>query len=131
MKHNLINLNFQLMIRYSILILELFQQTLYFKGSCLYLVIWLNKLLTLEEFMKKQLPLIILILIFVSLNTNAQNTYEFLRLDMSARAGALGGSFVSNNDDPDVIFYNPAGMQLLTDNPISFSFVKHLLDINF
>ncbi|OGU77113.1 MAG: hypothetical protein A2V93_05155 [Ignavibacteria bacterium RBG_16_34_14] len=72
----------------------------------------------------------ILILIFVSLNTNAQNTYEFLRLDMSARAGALGGSFVSNNDDPDVIFYNPAGMQLLTDNPISFSFVKHLLDIN-
>lgn len=49
---------------------------------------------------------------------------------MSARAGALGGSFVSNNDDPDVIFYNPAGIQLLTDNPVSFSFVKHLLDIN-
>jgi hypothetical protein len=53
-----------------------------------------------------------------------------MRLDMSARAGALGGSFVSNNDDPDVIFYNPAGLQLLIDNPASFSFVKHLLDIN-
>jgi hypothetical protein len=78
--------------------------------------------------MKKLLFLLPVILI-----TNlaiAQNTYEFLRLDMSARAGALGGTFVSNNDDPDVIFYNPAGMQLLTDNPISFSFVKHLLDIN-
>ena len=80
--------------------------------------------------MKKQLPLIVIILIFISINIKAQNTYEFLRLDMSARAGALGGSFVSNNDDPDVIFYNPAGMQLLTDNPVSFSFVKHLLDIN-
>ncbi len=60
----------------------------------------------------------------------SQNTYEFLRLDMSARAGALAGSFVSNNDDPDVIFYNPAGIKLLEENPISFSFVKHLLDIN-
>jgi len=80
--------------------------------------------------MKKHLPLIALILFFVSINIKAQNTYEFLRLDMSARAGALGGSFVSNNDDPDVIFYNPAGLQLLTDNPVSFSFVKHLLDIN-
>jgi len=73
--------------------------------------------------MKKHLPLIIL-LFFVSLNLKAQNTYEFLRLDMSARAGALGGSFVSNNDDPDVIFYNPAGIQLLSDNPVSFSFVE-------
>jgi hypothetical protein len=80
--------------------------------------------------MKKYLLWLLIILLPASFNLKAQNTYEFMRLDMSARAGALGGSFVSNNDDPDVIFYNPAGMQLLTDNPISFSFVKHLLDIN-
>ena len=79
--------------------------------------------------MKKYLlPAIIILL--TALSTKAQNTYDFLRLDMSARAGALAGSFVSNNDDPDVIFYNPAGLELLNDNPISFSFVKHLLDIN-
>ena len=60
----------------------------------------------------------------------SQNTYDFLRLDGSARAGALGGSFVSNNDDADVIFYNPAGIELLNGNPASFSFVKHLMDIN-
>ena len=60
----------------------------------------------------------------------SQNTYDFLRLDGSARAGALVGSFVSNNDDADVIFYNPAGIKLLDGNPASFSFVKHLLDIN-
>ena len=79
--------------------------------------------------MKKHLLLLTIILL-ATFNLKAQNTYEFMRLDLSARAGALGGSFVSNNDDPDVIFYNPAGMQLLTDNPVSFSFVKHLLDIN-
>jgi len=49
---------------------------------------------------------------------------------MSARAGALAGSFISNNDDANVIFYNPAGLKLLAENPISFSFAKHLLDIN-
>ena len=49
---------------------------------------------------------------------------------MSARAAALGGTFVSNHDDPNIIFYNPAGINLLSDNPVSFSFVKHLLDIN-
>jgi hypothetical protein len=62
--------------------------------------------------------------------TYSQNTFDFLRLDGSARAGALGGSFVSNNDDADVIFYNPAGLDLLEGNPASFSFVKHLMDIN-
>ena len=60
----------------------------------------------------------------------SQNVYEFLELDNSARAGALAGSFVSNNDDPNVIFYNPAGLSLLNESPISFSYVKHLLDIN-
>jgi len=79
--------------------------------------------------MKKYLLLAIIILV-TAFNIKAQNTYDFLRLDMSARAGALAGSFVSNNDDPEVIFYNPAGLELLNDNPVSFSFVKHLLDIN-
>ena len=49
---------------------------------------------------------------------------------MSARAASLGGSFVTNNDDVDVLFYNPAGMSFLEKDPVSFSFVKHLMDIN-
>ena len=59
-----------------------------------------------------------------------QNTYEFLNLDMSARAASLGGSYVTNGDDPNVIFYNPAGLEMITGTPVSFSFVKHVLDIN-
>jgi len=60
----------------------------------------------------------------------SQSTYDFLFVDGSARAGALGGSYVANNDDADVIFYNPAGIKMLQANPVSFSFVKHLMDIN-
>ena len=79
--------------------------------------------------MNKVIFLSLSLIIFGSF-TYGQNTYDFLRLDGSARAGALGGSFVSNNDDADVIFYNPAGLQLLNGSPASFSFVKHLMDIN-
>jgi hypothetical protein len=79
--------------------------------------------------MKNRL-LFLLLPLFLIQTSFSQDIYEFLELDNSARAGALAGSFVSNNDDPNVIFYNPAGIGLLTENPISFSYVKHLLDIN-
>jgi len=72
------------------------------------------------------------IIVTISITTSfAQSTYEFLRLDMSPRAAGLGGSFVANADDPDVIFYNPAGIKLLSNLPVSFSFTKHLMDFNF
>jgi len=70
------------------------------------------------------------VFLLFSVTAFGQNTYEFLRMNMSARAAALGGSFVSDNDDPNVIFYNPAGLSYLTNSPVSFSFVKHLVDIN-
>lgn len=61
----------------------------------------------------------------------SQNTYEFLRVDTNPRTAAMGGSFVAGNDDPDVIFYNPAGLNMLEKSPVSFSFLKYLLDVNF
>ena len=80
--------------------------------------------------MKKSITLLLALLLMTAGESFGQSTYQFLKLDVSARAAALAGSFVSNNDDPDVIFYNPAGIGLLKDNPASFSFVKLLLDIN-
>jgi len=68
--------------------------------------------------------------LLISSTLFAQSTFEFLKLDTSPRAAAVAGSFVANNDDPNVIFYNPAGINLLTGTPVSFSFLKHLLDIN-
>jgi hypothetical protein len=75
----------------------------------------------------------VLFIIFIStapITLGQTTTYDFLRIDMSARAAALGGSFVTNNDDVDVLFFNPAGLGFLEKDPVSFSFVKHLLDIN-
>lgn len=67
---------------------------------------------------------------YIAGNLQAQNTFEFLRLDKSPRAASLAGSYVSNNDDPNVMFYNPAGIKFLEESPVSFSFLKHLMDIN-
>ena len=71
-----------------------------------------------------------ILLLTISTSIFAQETFNFLRLDHSPRAAALAGSFVANNDDPNVMFYNPAGISLLQEKPISFSYLFHLLDIN-
>ncbi|MBI5472083.1 MAG: type IX secretion system protein PorQ [Ignavibacteriae bacterium] len=61
----------------------------------------------------------------------ANNTvYDFLRTDMSARAGALAGSYVTITNDVTSIFYNPAGLSTLEKPSGSLGFFKHLLDIN-
>ena len=72
----------------------------------------------------------ILICLLVSTTLWGQETFNFLRLDKSPRAAALAGSFVANTDDPNVIFYNPASISFLKGDPISFSYLFHLLDIN-
>jgi len=60
-----------------------------------------------------------------------QPAYDFLRVDPSARASALGGAFETYTDDPNVIFYNPAGLSTIDGKRVSASFGKYLLDINF
>jgi len=76
--------------------------------------------------------LITTIAIFTLLSTvsKSQSVFDFLRMDVSPRAAALAGAFVANTDDPNLIFYNPAGLNLLTGQQVSFSYLKHLLDIN-
>jgi hypothetical protein len=75
--------------------------------------------------------IVIILLIGITSQIFSQNTFEFLRVDMSPRAAALGGSFAASGDDADVIFYNPAGLKLLEEIPVSVSYLNHLLDINF
>lgn len=82
-----------------------------------------------SKFEKEMKKIFVLVLFSVSI-LSAQSAYEFLRLDMSPRAAAVAGSFVANNDDPNVMFYNPAGINLLQGTPVSFSFLKHLEDVN-
>jgi hypothetical protein len=58
------------------------------------------------------------------------STYDFLRNDVSARAGALAGSYVTMMNDVSGIFYNPALLSTLEKPAGSLGFFKHLLDIN-
>ncbi len=57
-------------------------------------------------------------------------TFRFLNTDASARAAALGGSFISIVNDPNGIFTNPAILGTIESRKISFGFSKLLLDIN-
>ncbi|MBI5476999.1 MAG: type IX secretion system protein PorQ [Ignavibacteriales bacterium] len=67
-----------------------------------------------------------------TLSSFGQSTtaFEFLRNESSARVAALGGSFMMAGDDPNTIFYNPAGITSLSSTKLSVGFMKHLLDIN-
>ena len=58
------------------------------------------------------------------------SVYEFLRNESSSRAAGLGGSFVCFADDPNVMFYNPAGIATINNRTASFGFIKHLMDVN-
>jgi len=68
--------------------------------------------------------------ICVTADAGSGSTFDFLRTDVGARAGALGGSVISISDDPNLVFYNPAGLATLTGRRISFGYFKHMLDIN-
>jgi len=57
-------------------------------------------------------------------------TFAFLRTDVSARAAALNGSFVSMTSDPNVLFYNPASLVTISSPKISLGYFKNLLDVN-
>ena len=59
-----------------------------------------------------------------------ESTYNFLLTDVSARAAAMNGSFVSMKDDPNVLFYNPASIGTLSMPKVSVSYVNHLMDVN-
>jgi hypothetical protein len=73
---------------------------------------------------------ILIALSALSLFAGGNGTYDFLRNDVSARAAALGGSFVTMTDDPNMIFYNPSSLATLSGKRVSVGYFKHLLDIN-
>jgi len=52
----------------------------------------------------------------------SNTTYDFLKLDIGARASALGGSFTSSTNDVNTIFYNPAALSTLINRQASVGF---------
>lgn len=73
----------------------------------------------------------LLLLVVAGAARGGTNTaYTFLRGDVGARAAAMAGTFVSIADDPNCLFYNPAGSATLSVPSGSLGFFKHLMDIN-
>jgi hypothetical protein len=81
--------------------------------------------------MKATGVILAILLVFSESAWSQSNTvYSFLRNDVSARAAALAGSFVTVVNDPNALFYNPASVGTLEQSSGSVGFFKHLLDIN-
>jgi hypothetical protein len=77
---------------------------------------------------------IVFFLIFTSLTTalysQTNTTYNFLKLDVDARSSAMAGSFITAENDVNILFYNPSGIATLEKSQVSAGFFKYLLDIN-
>ncbi len=69
------------------------------------------------------------VILTIPLLSAERPTYQFLQHDVSARASAMSGSFISMKDDPAGIFYNPATIGTLLTPVAAFGYTSHLLDI--
>lgn len=56
---------------------------------------------------------------------------NFLKITPSARAQGLGESFVAVYDDPNAVFFNPAGAYTVNKTRFSFTHIEYLLNIKY
>ena len=78
--------------------------------------------------MKKVVFVLIGILVALQLNAQeSQEVFTFLRLPVSAHAAALGGDNVTIwDDDPSLIFHNPALISNVSDKSINLNFMTYM-----
>ncbi len=63
------------------------------------------------------------------LHAGDRPAYQFLQNDVSARASSMAGSYVSMQNDPAGIFYNPATIGTSLAPVASLGYASHVLDI--
>ena len=75
--------------------------------------------------MKKSVFVVIFILsALVSRAQESQEVYSFLRLPVSAHSAALGGDNITlTDDDPTLIFHNPALICGVSDKSINLNYM--------
>jgi len=77
--------------------------------------------------MKKIILYISLLLLYADFNFLIAQTYagssagQFLKINVGARAEAMGGAFVAVANDASSLYWNPAGVARLKNNSVSFS----------
>ncbi len=65
-----------------------------------------------------------------SMKKVAQSNHQFLKLEMGARAIAMGGAYTAIAGDPNCIFYNPAGTAFVNGFALAFNHSQWLADIS-
>lgn len=81
----------------------------------------------------KKIQLILTAFFFLSalnISKAEDSPFNFLRYISDARAASLAGCFVSMPNDASAIYYNPAAIYTVEKKKLSFTFLKHVLDIN-
>ena len=56
--------------------------------------------------------------------------FEFLRSDIGARPGAMGGAFIAVPGDLQGLAYNPANIVGIQNRTVAATYVDHILDFN-
>lgn len=82
----------------------------------------------------KRLVFSLLLTIFAAVATaqESQTAYNFLRLPVSAHAAALGGENISIiEDDPSLMFSNPALAASVSDNTIALNYMNYMKGSNY
>jgi hypothetical protein len=70
--------------------------------------------------------------VHVSAQVGGKGTYQFLNLPNSARIAALGGNFLTiNDDDITLTLANPSLINENMHNQLGFSFVDYYTDVNY
>jgi long-subunit fatty acid transport protein len=61
-----------------------------------------------------------------------QTGLQFLKIDMSTRGAAMGGSYTTVNNDATSMFYNPAGLAMMESNvDVFITHTKWFADISY
>jgi hypothetical protein len=78
--------------------------------------------------MKKGVFVVIFVLTAIILRAQeSQEAYSFLRLPVSAHVAALGGDNITiNDDDPTLIFHNPALIASVTDKSLNLNYMTYM-----
>ncbi|MCK4532275.1 PorV/PorQ family protein [bacterium] len=68
--------------------------------------------------------------VFCFANNAGSNAFTFLQIGEGAKPVAMGEAYVALANDVNAIYWNPAGLGLVTQQEITASYLKYIVDIN-
>ncbi|NOZ61651.1 MAG: UPF0164 family protein [Calditrichaeota bacterium] len=86
----------------------------------------------------RDILIILLLMVFLPYGAMAGDNFkktgttaaQFLKIDAGARATAMGGAFSSIASDASALYWNPAGIALLDEPEVTFTYTNWIMDIN-